>query len=415
MTADRPPSPGLAGLDALVTGDAVVAFRDGTHRVVDPAVTVARWAPQMHRFGITRLAELTELDVIGIPVVQAARPNGRSMSVAQGKGATVAAATASALMEAIETWHAEHLPPSPTCRGSELDGPIIDASRLPRRATDPFDAERPRTWRAGFSLATGERRWVPREVIDLDTTGPDEQREFATSSVGLSSGNVIGEAVAHGLYEVIERDAWALAERRVLDGAAARIGVSDLADGGIGSLMDRFRRAGVSVRLFDATSDIGIACLACFIYDEPVNPFRSQPVSFGLGCHPSPSVAASRAITEAAQSRLTAIAGSRDDLGPNDYAYRRRSDDVEWLRRELAARPVSVDLGELTDRSSGSIRRDLEATIARLASVGLDDVVVVDLTRPDVGLPVVKVLVPGCEDWDTGAVPGARAAEAATR
>src|SRR5207249_2958495 len=81
----------------------------GTHRTVPPAETVARLRPLMAGFGITRLADVTGLDRIGLPVFQAIRPLSRSVSVAQGKGLTADAARASALMEAVETWHAERI------------------------------------------------------------------------------------------------------------------------------------------------------------------------------------------------------------------------------------------------------------------------------------------------------------------
>ena len=65
--------------------------------------------PLAARMGITRIAVLTGLDSIGIPVVAAVRPNSRSIAVHQGKGATLAAAKASAVMEAVETYHAENI------------------------------------------------------------------------------------------------------------------------------------------------------------------------------------------------------------------------------------------------------------------------------------------------------------------
>ena len=69
--------------------------------------TLARVLPMAPRMGITRFAVLTGLDVLGIPVVAATRPNSRSIAVHQGKGVTLAAAKASAVMEAVETFHAE--------------------------------------------------------------------------------------------------------------------------------------------------------------------------------------------------------------------------------------------------------------------------------------------------------------------
>ncbi|MEZ4302620.1 MAG: YcaO-like family protein, partial [Polyangiaceae bacterium] len=84
-------------------------FSSGTHRAVPPEETLARFERLMPALGITRIADVTGLDHLGIPVVMVTRPNARSLSVAQGKGLSLAAAKASGLMEAIESYHAEHI------------------------------------------------------------------------------------------------------------------------------------------------------------------------------------------------------------------------------------------------------------------------------------------------------------------
>src|ERR1700742_693684 len=85
----------------------VKQYLAGTHRQVDPAHTLARVQPLLATMGITRVANVTGLDTIGIPVVMVCRPNARSLSVSQGKGLTLDAAKASGLMESIELYHAE--------------------------------------------------------------------------------------------------------------------------------------------------------------------------------------------------------------------------------------------------------------------------------------------------------------------
>src|SRR5258707_13825136 len=87
--------------------DARATLRDGTHRAATLDATWRRFAPAAKRAGITRIAELTGLDTIGIPVFAAIRPLGLSLSTQQGKGLTPLAAKVSALMEALETWTAE--------------------------------------------------------------------------------------------------------------------------------------------------------------------------------------------------------------------------------------------------------------------------------------------------------------------
>jgi ribosomal protein S12 methylthiotransferase accessory factor len=111
--------------------------RRGTHRAPDPLATLAAYEPLMPRLGITRLANVTGLDAIGVPVYAAIRPNSRSVSTSQGKGLDVPSERASALMESIEMWHAEHveLPIRwESYRALQRVDDVIDVSHLPRVA-----------------------------------------------------------------------------------------------------------------------------------------------------------------------------------------------------------------------------------------------------------------------------------------
>src|SRR5713226_6016242 len=81
----------------------------GSHRAVVPAETVNRLQPLLPAMGITRVANITGLDVIGIPVVMVCRPNSRALAVSQGKGLTLEGARASGIMESAESYHAERV------------------------------------------------------------------------------------------------------------------------------------------------------------------------------------------------------------------------------------------------------------------------------------------------------------------
>ena len=128
--------PLLAGLPA---GRGLKRYRSGTHRIVTPEETVRRLVPLMPSIGITRLADLTGLDRLRVPVFAAYRPNSRSLAVFQGKGVTPVAAKASALMEATETFCAEAAaPPLRLATIGEIAalGAVVDTPALPRtRAT----------------------------------------------------------------------------------------------------------------------------------------------------------------------------------------------------------------------------------------------------------------------------------------
>src|SRR5260370_21940924 len=121
-------------------------YRHGTHRASTRDDTIARVRPLMAPFGITRIANVTGLDRTGIPVVMVCRPNARSSAVFHGKGIDIAAAKASGLMEAIETWHAEHVQ-LPLRYGSLVDlrarHKLADVDDLPRVPPWRFHSDLP--------------------------------------------------------------------------------------------------------------------------------------------------------------------------------------------------------------------------------------------------------------------------------
>ena len=69
---------------------------DGTHRTVSPKQTLENLRPLMREAGITRIANITGLDRVGLPVALAIRPNAWSLSASSGKGLDWPSAAASA-------------------------------------------------------------------------------------------------------------------------------------------------------------------------------------------------------------------------------------------------------------------------------------------------------------------------------
>jgi YcaO-like protein with predicted kinase domain len=398
------------------------AFLRGTHRLVSPAETFARALPLTAQAGITRIADVTGLDTIGIPVVMVTRPNARSVAVSQGKGLDLDAARASGVMEALEQWHAEHiLRPVRYAGAAELSShhALVDIAGLPRLSLREFDAHQKRLWIDGEDLSDGGARLVPFEVVHTDYTVPAPPGAgcFLTTSTGLASGNDRTEAIVHALYEVIERDAIALwyaggaARRRT-----TRVDLSSIDDADCRALLHRFKRAGVAVGVWNATSDIGLPVFVAEILDRDPHPFRTLCVAGGYGCHRVREIALIRALTEAAQSRLTIISGSRDDLDRRAYEAVRKPSSIGKTLAEID--DPNSPLGSFRDAPSAfsdTFEADLAAILAALAVAGSTQVVVVDLTRPELDLPVVRVVVPGLESISEapGYVAGRRARRAA--
>src|SRR5215470_6099684 len=149
-------------------GAGVKCFRDGTHRTVSPDATVVRLQPLLPAFGITRVANVTGLDRIGVPVVMVCRPNSRSIAVSQGKGLTLAAAKASGIMEAAEGFHAERIE-QPLRLGSSGDLQrvlrLVDTDRLPLRRESRWHSDPQILWIEAVDLISDERVWVPYEMV----------------------------------------------------------------------------------------------------------------------------------------------------------------------------------------------------------------------------------------------------------
>jgi ribosomal protein S12 methylthiotransferase accessory factor len=380
------------------------AWRAGSHRTVSPEETLLRVAPLLAPLGITRVAEVTGLDRIGIPVWIACRPNSRSLSVSQGKGLTDAAARVSAVMECIELHHAER-PVVPLLLASAAEMaerrlPTVDVEALAGTTTSRYHPDRPMLWTEATDLMQGGTRWLPFEVVHTSAVlpAPTGSGCFSSTSNGLASGNHPLEAAVHAICEVIERDAaavWQAGSEK--DRAATRVDLGTVVDADCRHVLDLYARAGVSVTVMDMTSDVGVPAFLCEIADaadaEGVTRYT------GMGCHLWPEIALSRALTEAAQSRLTYITGSRDDLTRGDYRAVRGGTHLAEDRTASTGRPFrAVVPGPETE--SGSFSDDLTLLYDRLRAAGLESLLMVDLTSPELGIPVVRVVIPGMEGPD---------------
>jgi YcaO-like protein with predicted kinase domain len=395
-------------------------FRTGTHRTVAPEATLARAAPLMPVLGITRVANITGLDGVGIPVAVASRPNARSLSVSQGKGLTLAAAKASAVMEALELYHAERVH-RPLLFASEMElcrsQTLIATDGLPRAKGGRYHPGYPLLWVEGHCLLDDVPTWVPFELVHTNACDPAPPGSgcFACTSNGLASGNHRLEAVSHALCEVIERDATTL--WRALPPArrqATRVDPSTIDDPDCLDLLRRFDRFGIEVLVWETTSDIGIPAFLCTIFERTTDPARMVYNSNGMGCHPSKPIALARALTEAAQSRLTLIAGSRDDVFDDQYQIPPNGAEILSTLKAAQASPTPRSYRDIPSYEHASFADDVAWVLGRLRAVGICSAVCVDLTRPELGIPVVRVVVPGLEGCDEVAdyVPGARAAAA---
>ncbi|WP_194164575.1 YcaO-like family protein [Microvirga thermotolerans] len=377
-------------------------FFQGTHRVCAPAETLARLRPSLGELGITRVADITGLDYVGIPVAISVRPLARGLTVQQGKGLTREAAKASAAMESVES-HCAQLPRPPFLWSSVArlaPGDAVLPRHLLRR---PLRRDASIPWMEGVDILRGRSVLVPEELVTTDFSVPQRpgHGRFLASSNGLAAGNTPAEAQLHALCELIERDALTLwrhmpPERR----AARRIDLRTIEDEAAAELLRRYADARLDVAFWETTSDIGVPSFFCTVDDRAGRPpFLGR--FGGGGCHPNAGVAACRALCEAAQSRLAFIHGAREDLPPGRYALVGWHENLERLIFDAGMQDGRAGRAPRARSFDGpSVEADLAAVAGRLETAGIGRIAVVDLTDPQVGIPCVRAVAPGLEGMD---------------
>lgn len=377
---------------------------------------VARIRPCFGQAGISRLANITGLDDLGIPVTIAVRPNGRVLSNSAGKGVTLDAALASAAMEALELYHAEDFT-VPTRWASYLEAfTERDAPRpahLPLTSWAPFDLERQYEWVEGTDLSSGRPVALPASMVRM---GDREGRRrdlyaFQVTSNGLASGTCIAEAVHSGLLEVIERDAVTCWEhRRFTTGDVPPIATADaFGSEDLSAIVRQLGERGTELLLFDCTVDTLVPVFMAFVFSTAE---RTRPVCKGYGASLDPATAAIRAATEAVQARTVMIAGSRDDLHRHRFANVDWGETIDHLRGMEAAALHHHAWGPLSSTGATGVtfEDEIRLMMRLLSAAGLDRTVVVDLSKPTIPVSVVKVVVVGAEGILTeDYAPGARA------
>jgi ribosomal protein S12 methylthiotransferase accessory factor len=358
--------------------------------------TVAAMRRRFSEYGVTRLARITGLDCIGIPVWSAIRPNSRTLAVSQGKGITDAAAQASAAMEAIEVATAERRDlPRRAASAAELAAEGRDIALLEgflRAGAVAPERDEAIDWFEGYDLLSGTPVFLPLEAVAL-SDGRVRSRYWQTTD-GLASGNLLWEAVLHGLCERIERDAlvlWSL--RRDADVAARCCDPRGFEDAALDVLVAQIEAAGLQLRLFDVTSDIGVPVYLAVISSPPGGneaKWRHFDLSAGSGCHPEPARAVIRAVTEAAQTRLTTISAIRDDFEPETYEAKLDKSLLVYVG--VAPRPVAPSAAAPVDRAAY-----VDFLIARLRAAGVRQAIVAPLQANDPDFAVAKMLIPDLE------------------
>lgn len=376
-----------------------VTYFGCTHRSIPPKRTIENVEGKLKTAGVTRIAEITHLDRLGIPVYSAIRPGAAegAVSIYAGKGATKSQAKASAMMEAFERYSAE-INNGDVDKFAEGTYPEMEKAIDPETLIlPPLSYESHKTqldWVKALEVNDEEEYLVPANAIYHPYHPVNGSVIFKSNTNGLASGNRIEEAVYHGITEVVERDAWSIFEAK--KESKNEVDCEGIENPLIKDMLDKFKKSGIDVKLLNLTADIDITTIAA-VSDDTI---LKDPalLSLGVGTHLNPEVAVIRAITEVAQSRATQIHGTREDTNRAVFMRKAGYDRMKRINKHwFNDEHKLMDITDLKDKSKINFREDIETCAKILDKNGFKKVYYVDLTRSEVAVPVARVVVPGLE------------------
>ena len=378
-----------------------ITFFKGTHRTIPPSKTIKNNEGKTKIAGITRITEITHLDRIGIPVFSAIRPTAQDggISIYGGKGITQDHAKASAMMEGFERYSAEKQDNDETIIASldEINGNYIDPKslNLPKDFSKDLLKTMNLEWSMSKDLISGEDYYIPSNAIYHPYIPENNiQGLFKGNTNGLASGNILEEAILHGIFEVIERDAWSIFE--LTHKNSAQIDLNSINNEIINQILSKYHENGINIKLMDLTADVNVPTIAASADDTVLK--DAGLLSLGIGTHLDPEIAILRALTEVAQSRATQIQGAREDTVRADFA---RKAGYERMKRinsyYFEEEDDKILFSDIEDKSTNSINEDIEIVKDELQANGLNKILYADLTRPELEVNVVRVVIPTME------------------
>ncbi|MFF4490059.1 TOMM precursor leader peptide-binding protein [Streptomyces sp. NPDC001544] len=346
-------------------------------------------------------------------------------SLSGGKGLTDSEARASALCEAVErysgTRHGDEPVVVDTLRalGDQAvhpnscqlyaDRQFRERDRWNRSGSpfhhvpERFDENRPVEWTPVWSLTEQRHRLLPTSMLYFPSGGRSSQGPYADSN-GNAAGSSPEDALLQGFLELVERDAVALWWYNRTRQPA--IDLDSFDEPYIERLRDGYRKLGRQIWALDLTSDLGIPAVVA-LSRRTEGP--TEDIVFGFGAHFDPAIALRRALTEMGQL-LPAVGAGRPGGGygitdPLPVRWWRQATvaNQSYLAPDPAARPRTP--GDWTYVVRGDLLDDVKAITELVGAKGLE-LLVLDQTRPDVAMPVVKVLVPGLRHFWARYAPG---------
>lgn len=423
----------------------------GTSRIQPVEETLKKVNQLVKQIGITRVADITDMDRLRIPNYSAVLPGTEDyIWVYSGKGPTKNHAKASVIMESIERFSS--LPAN--YEGKILTGKYKELSKsydvlkydeviepLSFQLTDEMNMD----YCIGYDLISQKDILIPSSlaIFRYNPNPPSINPYSFFHTNGLASGNVMEEAICHALCEVIERDAVSIAEfsssafqyhlLKTIENGFLNNGIrirslesknfiddntvySDIDLNGLDyppvkKIVREFHKCQISLKVKDITTEIGIPTFIASSV-EWVNHDYGYLVE-GHGTHPDSRIALMRAITEVSQSRAANIQGSRDDLRKMKYDPQNSDENKSW---QFMASPKKKAFTEVNSFYNDDILDDIKLILGNLKNKGFKNAIVVNLTNSRLQVPVVRIIVPGLETFKINKLAvGSRAQENAIR
>ena len=380
-----------------------ITYFKGTHRVIAPEKTIENNEDKLKIAGITRIADITDLDRIGLPIYTAIRPTAEdgAVSIYGGKGISRSHAKASAMMEGFERYSAEKQESDETITATideiSKKGEYIhpESLNLPKDFKKETLKSITLEWSLSHDIISDNDYYVPTNAIyhpylhDNNT-----QSLFKSNTNGLASGNILDEAILHGMFEVIERDAWSIFE--LTHKNYSQINLDSIESEIVNDAIDKFESNGINIKLIDFTADIKVPTIAASADDTVTK--DAGLLTLGMGTHLDPEVAILRALTEVAQSRATQINGAREDTVRADFAREAGYERMKRINKYyFRQEETQIDLSEIENTSTNSINEDIEIVKEELISNDISKILYTDLTRPELDISVVRVIIPEME------------------
>lgn len=270
-----------------------------------------------------------------------------------------------------------------------------------------FDEEVEMEWSPMWSVTRGRKVWLPTAQLYFSYMGGRFADKFyvAPDSNGAASGNTLEEAAVQGFMELVERDAFAMWWYNELQ--FPEFDITGFNDPFLSRAPERYRKHyNRDMWVMDITNDFGIPVMVAVSRRTDK---EKEDICFSAGAHFDPHIACLRAVCEMNQY-LTAVLDATDD--PDTYNFMDPECLDWWQNVKLKDKPYLTPLpgANLRGRKDyeaprRTIYREVRACVDKVHDKGLE-LLALDQTRPDIGLPVIKLLVPGMRHFWARFAPG---------